>query len=151
MKTRAFQTAFFALTLSAIGAFATVAQQSAPPPPPPPPPAAKSAPSKAPSKPLQIGGEVMSAKRIDHTVPVYPADAKSANVSGKVVLQVIVSKSGEVTEEKVISTDNSLLTQSALDAVKKFRYAPTLLSGEPISVLTTVTVTYELDPKPKSK
>jgi periplasmic protein TonB len=109
----------------------------------------KTAPPKAPSKPLKIGGEVMSAKRIDHTVPVYPPDAKSANISGKVVLQVIVSKSGEVTEEKVVSTDNSLLTQSALDAVKQFRYAPTLLNGEPVSVLTTVTVIYDLNSKPK--
>jgi periplasmic protein TonB len=148
MKTnRSLHPAFLAIALAILVIPSAFAQQSTPPPPPPPPPAVKSAPSKAPTKPVKIGGEVMSAKRIDHTVPVYPADA---HVSGKVILKVTVSKAGLVTDETVISSDSPLLTASALDAVRKFRYAPTLLNGEPISVLTTVTVVYDLNSKPKS-
>ena len=134
---------FFFLTATHV-----FAQQSTPPPPPPPPPPAATSAPKPPGKVI-VDGKVMAAKRIDQTVPVYPADAQKANVSGKVVLKVTVSKFGLVTGETVVSTDSPLLTQSALDAVKKFRYAPTLLNGEPVSVLTTVTVVYDLASKSK--
>jgi protein TonB len=37
-----------------------------------------------------------------------------------------------------------MLTQSALDAVRQWRYRPYMLNGEPTEVETTVTVNFNL-------
>ncbi|HXN63706.1 MAG TPA: energy transducer TonB [Candidatus Acidoferrales bacterium] len=106
-------------------------------PPPPPPPKAV-----VPAKIVQ-GGNVMAAKRIDHTEPTYPPLARQAHISGTVRLHAIISKDGRVTELQVIS-GHPLLVQAAMDAVRQFRYSPTLLNNEPVAVDTTIDVIFNL-------
>ena len=55
----------------------------------------------------------------------------------------IIDKDGRVGELQVIS-GHPLLVQSALDAVKNWRYQPTQLNGEAVEVDTTITVTFVL-------
>jgi periplasmic protein TonB len=81
---------------------------------------------------------------IQKTVPVYPAIAKAARVQGTVVLQATISKSGEITNLRVISGP-ALLQQSAMDAVRSWRYRPYLLNNDPVEVDTTVNVIFTLD------
>jgi protein TonB len=54
-----------------------------------------------------------------------------------------VGKTGSVTTVKVVSGD-ALLTQSALDAVKQWKYKPYLLNGNPIEIQTEVTINFKL-------
>jgi protein TonB len=54
-----------------------------------------------------------------------------------------VGKTGSVTTVKVVSGD-ALLTQSALDAVKQWKYKPYLLNGSPIEIQTEVTINFKL-------
>ena len=75
--------------------------------------------------------------------PTYPQIAKTARVQGQVVLQAEISKEGTIQNLRVIS-GHPLLTQSALDAVKQWRYRPYILNGEPVEVDTTVTVIFSL-------
>jgi TonB family protein len=75
--------------------------------------------------------------------PVYPDIAKRASICGTVVLRAIVGKDGSVQELKYISGP-PLLMKAALDAVRKWRYAPTLLQGQPVEVDTTISVVFEL-------
>jgi protein TonB len=59
------------------------------------------------------------------------------------VLHAIIAKDGSVRDLQVVS-GNPLLVQSALTAVRQWRYRPTMLSGEPVEVATTITVRFIL-------
>jgi periplasmic protein TonB len=103
------------------------------PPPPPPPQVSR----------IKQGGNVQEAKIIARPSPVYPALARQARISGQVVLHAIIGKDGTVTQLEVVS-GHPLLVQAALDAVRQWRYQPTLLNGEPVEVDTTITATFSL-------
>jgi protein TonB len=80
---------------------------------------------------------------LQKTIPMYPPIAKAARVSGTVVLQATISKSGTIENLRVISGP-AMLQQSALEAVKSWRYRPYLLNNEPVEVETTVNVVFSL-------
>jgi protein TonB len=80
---------------------------------------------------------------LQKTMPVYPPIAKAARVSGTVVLQATISKQGTIENLHVISGP-AMLQQSAMDAVRQWRYKPYLLNGEPVEVETTVNVIFSL-------
>jgi len=86
---------------------------------------------------------VLTSRLINQVQPTYPPLARAARVQGTVILQVVVDESGRVRETKVIS-GHPLLTQAAVDAVTQWVYSPTLLNGEPIPVIGTVTVRFTL-------
>ena len=77
------------------------------------------------------------------TVPVYPPIAKAARVSGTVVLEATISKTGVIEDLHVISGP-AMLIQAALDAVRTWQYRPYLVNGEPVEVETTVNVVFTL-------
>jgi protein TonB len=107
-----------------------------PPTPPPPPPAID-------THPIRKGGDVIAANLIYQVKPVYPPLAIKTRVQGVVVLEAVISKEGTISSLRVVS-GHQLLTQAAIDAVKQWRYRPTLLNNEPVDVITTVTVTFTL-------
>jgi len=96
----------------------------------------------APEK-INISGGVATGMLIQKTLPVYPPIAKAARVQGTVVLQATISKTGTITDLRVISGP-AMLQGSALDAVRTWRYRPYLLNGEPVEVETTVNVIFTL-------
>jgi protein TonB len=89
------------------------------------------------------GGDVQAANLIYQVKPVYPPIAIQTRVQGAVVLEAIISKEGMIESLRVIS-GHPLLNQAALDAVKQWRYRPTLLNGSPVPVITNVTVIFSL-------
>lgn len=105
-------------------------------PPPPPPPAEF-------RKPIPVGGDVQNSKLVRKVDPIYPELARRARVSGIVLLQVTVDERGMVGTVRLIR-GNPLLNQAAIDAVRQWRYSPTLLNGEPVTVIATVTVRFVL-------
>jgi protein TonB len=92
---------------------------------------------------IRQGGNVQQAKLINMVRPVYPPLAKQARISGTVRLHAIIAKDGSVIQLEVVG-GHPLLVQSALDAVRQWRYQPTLLNGEPVEVDTTVDVVFSL-------
>jgi protein TonB len=64
-------------------------------------------------------------------------------VQGPVVLQCVITTEGKVSEVVVVR-GHPLLDEAAVAAVRAWRYRPTLLNGEPVSVILTVTVTFSL-------
>jgi protein TonB len=72
---------------------------------------------------------------------VYPPLAKAQHVQGVVVLQAILSKTGEVEDVQVVSGP-PLLQQAAMDAVKRWKYRPYLVDGVPAEVQTTINVNF---------
>ena len=59
------------------------------------------------------------------------------------VLHAIIAKDGTVQELTYVSGP-ALLMRAAMDAVRQWRYQPTLLSGEPVEVDTTISVIFSL-------
>jgi TonB family protein len=127
-----------------------------PPPLPPPPPAhpVDSQPGQAsavpPPKRIYISAGVAMGMLLEHQIPIYPPEAKTARVSGTVVLESTIGKDGAVEELRVVSGP-AMLQQAALDAVRTWRYSPYLLNGEPIEVRTTVNVIFTLPPLPTNQ
>jgi protein TonB len=76
-------------------------------------------------------------------MPVYPPIAKTAHISGTVVLHAVISKDGSVEDLQYVSGP-PLLMKAAMDAVRQWRYQPTQLNGEPVEVDTTVSVVFTL-------
>jgi TonB family protein len=97
---------------------------------------------------IHQGGDVQAAKLIKPAVqPTYPPIAAQSGVSGTVRLHAIIAKNGTIRKLAVVSGP-PLLLQSATDAVKQWRYRPTLLNGQPVEVDTTIDVKYKLKPPP---
>jgi periplasmic protein TonB len=93
--------------------------------------------------PYRVGGKVQAPRLIRQVQPIYPILAKEARISGEVAIDSVIDEHGNVTQAKVIS-GNPLLVTSALNAVEQWKYQPTLLNGQPISVDLEVTVTFKL-------
>ena len=93
---------------------------------------------------IRQGGAVTAASLINRVQPVYPPLARQTRVSGTVRLHAIISKDGTVQQLEVMS-GHPLLVQAALDAVRQWRYRPTLLNGEPVEVDTTIDVIFSLN------
>ena len=87
---------------------------------------------------------VMEAALIHKVQPEYPAIAKTMGLSGIVRLRAIIGKDGTVRELQLLS-GNPILAQSAVAAVREWRYQPTRLSGETVEVETYVTVNFILE------
>jgi protein TonB len=97
----------------------------------------------AEDRPIRIGGNIAQANRISAVVPLYPAEAKENRIQGTVKLEITIDKEGHVSEMSLISGPQELV-RSATDAVQQWVYKPTLLNGEPVSIVTTVDVNYTL-------
>ncbi|HKD06014.1 MAG TPA: M56 family metallopeptidase [Bryobacteraceae bacterium] len=94
---------------------------------------------------VRVGGMVQAANLISQTRPVYPPDLMAEGVEGVVKLQAIIGKDGSIQSLSSISGSvNQGLVAAAMDAVKQWRYKPTLLNGEPIEVMTTIDVSFTL-------
>jgi TonB family protein len=93
--------------------------------------------------PVAVSPDVMQNQIVHKVPPVYPEEAKKERIQGKVELDAVIGKTGEVEELKVISGPKEL-QQSALDAVRQWTYRPFLVNGAPVDVKTTIHVVYML-------
>jgi periplasmic protein TonB len=103
--------------------------------PPPPPP--------TPVVPVRIGGNIKPPQKTYDVRPLYPPIAQSARVEGIVIIEATIGPDGTVENAKVLRSI-PLLDQSALDAVRQWIFTPTLLNGQPVPVVMTVTVQFNL-------
>jgi periplasmic protein TonB len=115
-----------------IGGVIGGASSTAAPPPP-----------KVTPKRITVGGNVQAAHLVNRVQPTYPPLARQTRISGTVKLHAIIGKNGAVEQLQVVS-GHPLLVQSALDAVRQWRYQPTLLNGEPVEVDTEIDVIFSL-------
>ncbi|MFI5007263.1 MAG: energy transducer TonB [Solirubrobacterales bacterium] len=94
---------------------------------------------------VRVGGQIKAPKRLKHVAPGYPEIARQARVQGVVILECTIDPEGKVTRVTVLR-GIPLLDQAAVDAVKQWVYAPTLLNGLPVPLIMTVTVNFRLAP-----
>lgn len=98
-----------------------------------------------PTAPAQVhvGGAVQAGNLIFAPKPVYPRIAVISHMQGTVHIQAIIERDGSIGNLKVLSGP-PLLINAALDAVKQWRYKPTLLNGQPVEVVTEIDVNFAL-------
>jgi TonB family protein len=97
----------------------------------------------APESPLPVGGDVKPAKLTSSVSPIYPTLARSQHVSGDVKIDALIDANGRVTSMKVIAGP-TLLHQSAMDALRQWKYQPATLDGRPVPMHLTVTLQFRL-------
>jgi protein TonB len=114
----------------------------APPPPPPPPP--PPTPEPKAEGPLRVGGDVKAPVAINRANPDYTETARKARINGVVIVEAIVNKQGEVEQVKVLKGLPLGLSEEAVEAVKKWRFHPGTLNGEPVEVIFNLTVNFTL-------
>jgi protein TonB len=108
----------------------------APPPPPPPPPARRD--------PVRIGGQIKEPTLLRRVAPEYPSLAVHANIRGTVILEAVVDAEGRVADVKVLRSAHRVLDEAALDAVRRWEYAPLVLNGRPERFVLTVVLSFDL-------
>ncbi|WP_035359279.1 energy transducer TonB [Edaphobacter aggregans] len=96
-----------------------------------------------PVRPIPVSEGVSTGMLLSPIRPVYPAIAKAARISGTVVVEAIISKTGTIESLHVVSGPE-MLRGAALDAIRAARYQPFRLNGEPTEVQTTITVNFRL-------
>jgi periplasmic protein TonB len=109
-----------------------------------PEPAAVAQPKQAVGA-LHVGGVVAEANLIQRVQPIYPPLARAARVQGTVEFIAVIGRDGRIENLQVVH-GSPLLVAAARDAISKWRYRPTLLNGQPVEVLTTITVNFLLKP-----
>jgi protein TonB len=93
--------------------------------------------------PYRLGGQVMEANLIRKVQPVYPPLAVSARVQGVVEFTATIDETGKVVNLQLVR-GHPLLVAAARDAVYRWLYRPTLLNGQPVSVIADITVPFTL-------
>jgi protein TonB len=103
---------------------------------PPPPPA-------PPQAPIRPGGNIKPPQKIVNAAPVYPPLARLAHVEGVVILEALIGEDGSVRDVRVLRSI-PLLDEAGKEAVRQWRFTPTLLNGQPVPIVMTVTVGFKL-------
>jgi protein TonB len=105
-----------------------------------------------PERPVEVQPETPQRLHVTHieqallikrVEPAYPPLAIQIHREGRVELRALISTDGTIQSLQVVSGD-PLFLQSALDAVRQWRYHPTILNGQPVEIDTFITVIYSL-------
>jgi TonB family protein len=95
---------------------------------------------------IPVGGNVQAAKIIRQVRPIIPADVKLQGMSNSVLIRAVISTTGELLNPEVVNSHvPPALAQAVLEAVRQWRYQPTLLNGKPVEVVTTIMTNFDLD------
>lgn len=92
---------------------------------------------------LRVGANIKAPRKVFNVEPVYPPVAQAARVSGVVIIEARIGTDGGVEDARVLRSI-PLLDQAALDAVRQWRFVPTLLNGQAAPIMMTMTVNFTL-------
>ena len=111
--------------------------------PPPPPEIERQATTTQPPGPIRVFSDIQAAKLIRRVAPAYPPLARQVRISGTVKMDAVIALDGSIQSIQVLS-GHPLLVGAAINAVKQWRYAPTLLNGKPMAVVARIDVIFRL-------
>jgi TonB family protein len=83
------------------------------------------------------------AMLVHRVEPVYPTFPRQLGRGGRVELRAIIATDGTIQSLQVVGGD-PLFYQSALEAVRQWRYTPTVLNGLPVEIDTYISVIYTM-------
>jgi TonB family protein len=94
---------------------------------------------------LRVGGDVKAPVVIRRVEPVYSEEARKERISGIVILEALIDKSGMVKDAVVLKGLPDGLSDSALNALKQWQFQPATLNGEPVDVIFNLTFNFKID------
>jgi periplasmic protein TonB len=95
-------------------------------------------------RPVRISGGELESKAVRRSFPLYTDEMREEGARGPVLVDVLVSESGEVLRARVAS-GHPLLNEQALSAARRWRFSPTLVDGEPVKVFGTLRIPFQQD------
>ena len=91
------------------------------------------------------GREVnLTVRILEKPEPVYTAAARNNQVTGTVVLSVVLTASGQVTDIKVVTGLPDGLSEAAIAAARRLKFTPALLDGRPVSMYMQLQYNFNL-------
>lgn len=93
--------------------------------------------------PLPVGGRIAMPQRLVHAQPKYPSLARIGKVQGTVDVSVVIDARGNVEQAKVVNSIPQL-DNAAIEAVRQWKYSPTVVNGVAVPVTMVVRVTFAL-------
>ena len=97
-------------------------------------------------KPLKVGGNIRVPQKTLDVRPVYPKTMREAGREGVVPIEAIIGPDGSVASVRVVSAEvHPDFAIAAADAVRQWKFTPTLLNGVPVEVVMTVKVQFNLE------
>jgi TonB family protein len=90
----------------------------------------------------RVSADVMEKLVIHRVDPDYPAAARPTKLQGVIALDVVVGRDGSVVDVRALNGPE-ILAQSAMDAMRWWRFEPYRVNGEPVAVETTVAVEFK--------
>jgi protein TonB len=97
-----------------------------------------------PAEPILIRvSHLDPAKLLYKVIPVYPSPARAARISGTVYLLGVIGADGSIQSLRVLG-GHPFLVKAAVDAVRQWRYKPTILNGQAVEVEAPIDVTFTL-------
>ena len=91
--------------------------------------------------PVRVGSQILTPRKVVDIPPVYPETARTAGIAGVVMLEVTIGADGSVTNARVLRSIPQL-DASAVEAVRQWRYEPTLINGTAVPVIIVVPVRF---------
>jgi protein TonB len=100
-----------------------------------------SVPTAMPAAPPRISEGVVEATLIHKVAPIYPMQARTSRLSGKVTLSATISTDGSIRELAVVG-GSPILAAAAQTAVRQWRYRPAMLNGSPVEVQKEIIIVF---------
>ncbi len=95
---------------------------------------------------VRVGGNIRAPRKVRDVRPVYPASMRDAGLTGVVPVEALIGSDGAVSSVRVLSAQvHPDFAIAAVDAVRQWRFTPTLLNGAPVEVVMTVSITFEME------
>jgi protein TonB len=93
---------------------------------------------------LELGGDIVPPHKLFAPQPVYTEEARQARIQGVVILQAVIDAAGNVADVKVLKGLPNGLSESAVEAVRQWRFEPAMRHGQPVAVYFNFTVSFGL-------
>ena len=109
-------------------------------------PATQPLPGAPKPTPVRVGGNIKAPTKLVNVNPAFPASMRTAGRAGVVPLDALIGTDGSVVFVRVVSANvHPDFAEAAAEAVRQWKFSPTLLNGKPVEVLMTVTVNFALE------
>jgi TonB family protein len=103
---------------------------------------AGSTPQAAPA--LKVSSRVAEGLKTHYVAPIYPMTARQYGIQGDLILRAVIDKNGDLGRICVIQALGAGLDESAVNAVRQWKYRPYIFNGEPVEVVTAIKVRFSI-------
>jgi TonB family protein len=103
------------------------------------------APPPASAGVVRVGGNIKQPTKVFNVAPVYPASMQAAGLEGVVKLDVLIATDGTVASVRIAESQvHPAFAAAASEAVRQWKFTPTLLNGQPVEVEMTASISFSL-------